>query len=73
MVTRTHYLQQLETVKNKHFIKVITGVRRCGKSTLMSEFQQVLTNSETLQNFHIDIDDITRPLKNLSWRVRKVA
>ena len=47
MVTRTHYLRQLESVKNQHLIKVITGIRRCGKSTLMSEFQQVLLSQNT--------------------------
>lgn len=42
MVTRTHYLQQLAAVRNQHLIKVITGIRRCGKSTLMFDFQRDL-------------------------------
>ncbi len=38
-VVRKSYLDQLVAVKNKtDLIKVITGVRRCGKSTLMDQF-----------------------------------
>lgn len=42
MVKRSIYLQMLERLKDQHLIKVITGIRRCGKSTLMEAFQNVL-------------------------------
>lgn len=48
MITRTHYLQQLEAVKGQHLIKVVTGIRRCGKSTLMSQYQQMLQSQGVL-------------------------
>jgi hypothetical protein len=35
MVGRDAYIQQLESFIDKPFIKVITGVRRCGKSSVM--------------------------------------
>ncbi|WP_294160525.1 hypothetical protein [uncultured Selenomonas sp.] len=35
MVERRRYLDKLEAFKNKSVIKIITGVRRCGKSTLL--------------------------------------
>lgn len=41
-VERTFYLQQLLQWRSKHVIKIITGVRRCGKSTLMQQFQNLL-------------------------------
>jgi predicted AAA+ superfamily ATPase len=41
-VLRSQYLNVLKVLKDKNFIKVATGVRRCGKSTLMSQFQDVL-------------------------------
>ena len=35
MVTRMEYLQKLLDWKDEKVIKVITGIRRCGKSTLL--------------------------------------
>lgn len=34
MIERTNYVDKLKRFKDKDLIKVITGVRRCGKSTL---------------------------------------
>ncbi len=48
MIARTHYIQQLAAVKDQHLIKVITGIRRCGKSTLMQEFQETLLSAGVL-------------------------
>lgn len=42
MILRRSYLEQLELWKDKKIIKVVTGVRRCGKSTLLAEFQTKL-------------------------------
>ena len=39
MILRQSYLEQLEQWKDKKIIKVVTGVRRCGKSTLLTEYQ----------------------------------
>ena len=44
-ILRKEYLSQLNTWRDKQVIKVITGVRRSGKSTLLAQFQQVLTAS----------------------------
>lgn len=38
LIKRELYLQQLRSLKDQNIIKVITGVRRCGKSTLMLMF-----------------------------------
>ena len=42
MIPRNTYLAQLEAVQDQDLIKVVTGIRRCGKSTLMMEFQSLL-------------------------------
>ncbi len=42
MVPRKEYLDKLIALKDKQIIKIITGVRRCGKSTLMEMFQEYL-------------------------------
>ena len=38
MIERTEYLEQLKKFKDKDLIKVVTGIRRCGKSTLFELF-----------------------------------
>lgn len=45
MVERTEYLQKLIMWRDEQVIKVVTGIRRCGKSTLLSQFQEHLKNS----------------------------
>ena len=42
MVIRNEYLNQLLAWKNEHVIKVVTGIRRCGKSTLLAQFRDHL-------------------------------
>ena len=41
-IIRTEFLERLKSYKDKHIIKVITGVRRCGKSTLLAMFRDYL-------------------------------
>ena len=42
MIKRTLYLQKLQQLKDQRLIKVITGIRRCGKSTLLRLFRSEL-------------------------------
>ena len=41
-IKRDTYLSILKDFKDKQIIKVITGIRRCGKSSLLELFQQYL-------------------------------
>ena len=45
MKDREVYLRKLIQFKNKPLIKVITGIRRCGKSTLLALFENHLINN----------------------------
>lgn len=45
MIKRENYLKKLRQLKDKHIIKVISGVRRSGKSTLLSLFRKELLDS----------------------------
>ena len=45
MITREIYLQRLRQLKDSDLIKVITGVRRCGKSTIIQQFRNELVAS----------------------------
>ena len=40
MILRKNYLDILMSLRNQHLIKVVTGIRRCGKSTLLEALQQ---------------------------------
>ena len=42
MILRETYLAQLRQLKDQDLIKVATGVRRCGKSTLLEQFRDEL-------------------------------
>lgn len=44
-VIRKEYLEELTQWKNKQLIKVVTGMRRCGKSTLLKQYVQQLLDS----------------------------
>ena len=69
-VLRSQYLNVLKVLKDKNFIKVATGVRRCGKSTLMSQFQDVLRGeNESVSIIAINIDMLEfRFLAEKSWK-----
>lgn len=43
MIQRTEYFETLKDLKDKNVIKMLTGVRRCGKSTVMQLFRDYLT------------------------------
>jgi predicted AAA+ superfamily ATPase len=42
MINRETYIKKLIGFKDKQLIKIITGIRRCGKSTLLDMFQEYL-------------------------------
>jgi len=66
MILRENYLQQIRPLINKPFIKVLTGIRRCGKSVILTQLIDLLRKSGILDskiiyyNFeslaHIEID-----------------
>lgn len=40
MITRTHYINQIRPFFESDLIKVITGIRRCGKSVILSQIAE---------------------------------
>jgi hypothetical protein len=57
MIKRNEYLNQLITKKNNGMIKIITGIRRCGKSYLLDPiFKNYLTDDGVDENHIIKID-----------------
>lgn len=66
MIERTEYLEELKRWKDKDLIKVITGIRRCGKSTLFELFINYLkeNNVNKKQIIHINLEDADYDFKN---------
>lgn len=60
MIQRTNYLKKLKRVKDKQIIKVLTGVRRCGKSTILQMFRQQLLDGGVKQSqiIFINFEDL---------------
>ena len=49
-IKRPCYVQQLERWKDRDLIKVVTGVRRCGKSTVLEMFRGKLRRAGVSDN-----------------------
>lgn len=59
MIDRPKYLDELINFKDKDLIKVITGIRRCGKSTLFNLYIDYLksTGVKEEQIIYINLED----------------
>jgi len=67
MINRPEYIKDLMLFKDKHLVKIITGVRRCGKSTLLELYRQVLQSQgvEPSQIQAYNFEELeNEPLKN---------
>ena len=56
MIDRPIYLQKLIDFKDKEQIKVITGIRRCGKSSLLELFAKYLISLNINNNNIIQLN-----------------
>ena len=59
MIDRPQYLNQLISFKDKELIKIVTGIRRCGKSTLFDLYCDYLksTGIEDAQILRINLEE----------------
>ena len=64
MVERKEYLEQLWSWKDEQLIKVVTGIRRCGKSTLLEQYQEKLklAGVDKEQIISINFEDLDNEL-----------
>lgn len=60
MIKRPEYLNKLISLREKQLIKVVTGVRRCGKSTLFDLYIEYLKSTGVTheQIIYINLEDI---------------
>ena len=69
-IQRKKELHKLSVLKDRNLIKVITGVRRCGKSTLLLQFQDVLKAENPnvpILSINLDLPEF-RFLAEKSWK-----
>lgn len=59
MIERTEYLNQMIGFRDTKLIKIVTGIRRCGKSTLFELYQEYLRKDgvDEAQIIHINFED----------------
>lgn len=56
MIERTEYLNFLKKLKDKNIIKIVTGIRRCGKSTLFELYKKYLLENGVNKNQIISLN-----------------
>lgn len=66
--TRNIYLNQLIAFQDKEPIKVITGIRRCGKSSLLKLMQEHLLNSRVKQDQIIAINFESLEFQEMNYK-----
>ena len=60
LINRPIYMEQLISFREKQIIKVVTGIRRCGKSTLFDLYSNYLRSDgvEDNQIIRINLEDL---------------
>lgn len=81
MIERPEYLNQLISFKDKDLIKIVTGIRRCGKSTLFDLYIEYLLKNDiqekqiirmNLEEYEFnDIEDYNDLYKYIEKRINK--
>jgi predicted AAA+ superfamily ATPase len=69
-IKRETELDKLFVLKDKNLIKVVTGVRRAGKSTLLLQFQELLKTENpnvSLISINMDLPEF-RFLAEKNWK-----
>lgn len=79
IIERKEYLNKLITWKDKQLIKIVTGVRRCGKSVLLKMYQDYLKNNGVKEsqivtiNFEdLDYEELTNYKKLYNYFNKKL-
>ena len=61
LIKRTQYLENIRRFYESNLIKVLTGIRRCGKSVLLSQIKDELVSEHGISKDHIisiDFEDV---------------
>ena len=61
MIVREHYISQIRPFYDSDLVKIITGIRRCGKSIIL---RQIMNELEAAGNKCLFLDFDLRPVRN---------
>ena len=65
MIYREHYLKKIRPFYEDDLIKIITGVRRCGKSVVMEQImEEIGKGTDNIIYLNFEKTDIRRMIKN---------
>lgn len=80
VITRAKYLNQLIDFQDNGMVKIVTGVRRCGKSSLFEMFRQHLLQTGVEDKYLIEIDfekyenkDLTSQTKIMEYLKQRIV
>ena len=68
VIIREEYLSKLKELKDKNIIKIVTGIRRCGKSSLLKLMQEHLLNSGVKQDQIIAINFESLEFQEMNYK-----
>ena len=73
MIIREHYIKQVRDFYNSDLIKIITGIRRCGKSVIL---EQIMNELNTVNDniIYLNFEDklTTENIKNSSELIKYI-
>jgi predicted AAA+ superfamily ATPase len=61
MYYRKVYIDKLLSYKDRHYIKILTGIRRSGKSTILKQYRKKLIEEFKIDNEQIIEYDFSNP------------
>lgn len=81
MIKRDYYLDKILPVKDTEYVKIITGIRRCGKSSMLKLYKEYLLEQANVDNKHIieinyeqfQFDELRDPKKLHAYIGKRVA
>lgn len=68
LIKREQYLSKIRPFYDSEYIKVITGIRRCGKSKLLQEIKKEIRKTKTDKNHIIYIDLESKESEDIKTR-----
>lgn len=77
LIERKYYLNKLQSYKDKDFIKVVTGIRRSGKSSLLELFRNkmmssgILTTQIQFYNFELPENYLNKSWSDIYFEIKQ--
>lgn len=65
MISREHYIAPIRSFYNSDLIKIITGIRRCGKSVILGQIKdEILKITDNIIELNFEDTRVTANIKD---------